>query len=54
VIAGSSAPQFQAVALCLVHRYQGWILRKITGSHHIYEKPGSQKSYLFQFTKIKI
>jgi predicted RNA binding protein YcfA (HicA-like mRNA interferase family) len=28
---------------CKIVEKKGWILRKITGSHHIYEKPGEQK-----------
>jgi len=26
--------------LCAIVERQGWVLRKITGSHHIYEKSG--------------
>jgi predicted RNA binding protein YcfA (HicA-like mRNA interferase family) len=26
--------------LCKVVERKGWILRRITGSHHIFEKPG--------------
>ena len=28
---------------CKIVEKKGWVLRKITGSHHIYEKPGEQK-----------
>ncbi|EGJ33397.1 MULTISPECIES: type II toxin-antitoxin system HicA family toxin [Moorena] len=28
---------------CKIIEKKGWVLRKITGSHHIYEKPGAQK-----------
>ncbi len=26
--------------LCKVVERKGWVLRRVTGSHHIYEKPG--------------
>ncbi|NEP49231.1 MAG: type II toxin-antitoxin system HicA family toxin [Moorea sp. SIO3C2] len=28
---------------CKIVDKKGWVLRKITGSHHIYEKPGAKK-----------
>jgi predicted RNA binding protein YcfA (HicA-like mRNA interferase family) len=28
---------------CKIVEKKGWVLRKITGSHHIYQKPGYQK-----------
>ncbi|NEO40373.1 MAG: type II toxin-antitoxin system HicA family toxin [Moorea sp. SIOASIH] len=28
---------------CKIIDKKGWVLRKITGSHYIYEKPGAQK-----------
>jgi len=29
--------------LCKIIERKGWILKKITGSHHIYEKPDETK-----------
>ena len=29
--------------LCKVVEKKGWILKKITGSHHIYQKPGESQ-----------
>jgi predicted RNA binding protein YcfA (HicA-like mRNA interferase family) len=29
--------------LCKIVETKGWILKKITGSHHIYEKPSENK-----------
>lgn len=29
--------------LCKIVENKGWILRKVTGSHHIYIKPGMDK-----------
>ena len=29
--------------LCKIVEKKGWILKKITGSHHIYEKPNENK-----------
>jgi predicted RNA binding protein YcfA (HicA-like mRNA interferase family) len=29
--------------LCEIVEKKGWILKKITGSHHIYEKPNENK-----------
>jgi predicted RNA binding protein YcfA (HicA-like mRNA interferase family) len=29
--------------LCRIVEKQGWILKKITGSHHIYENPSENK-----------
>ncbi|MEA5421290.1 type II toxin-antitoxin system HicA family toxin [Spirulina sp. CCNP1310] len=29
--------------LCKIIENKGWILRKITGSHHIYENPNQDK-----------
>jgi predicted RNA binding protein YcfA (HicA-like mRNA interferase family) len=29
--------------LCKIVEQKGWILKKITGSHHIYEKLGANK-----------
>ena len=29
--------------LCKIVEKKGWILKKITGSHHIYEKPNDNK-----------
>ncbi|MTJ48502.1 type II toxin-antitoxin system HicA family toxin [Dolichospermum sp. UHCC 0259] len=29
--------------LCKIVEKKGWILKKITGSHHIYEKPDESK-----------
>ena len=29
--------------LCKIVENKGWILKKITGSHHIYEKPDESK-----------
>ncbi|MDJ0601123.1 MAG: type II toxin-antitoxin system HicA family toxin [Crocosphaera sp.] len=29
--------------LCKIVEKQGWILKRVTGSHHIYQKPDSQK-----------
>jgi predicted RNA binding protein YcfA (HicA-like mRNA interferase family) len=29
--------------LCKIVERKGWVLKKITGSHHIYEKPGEKK-----------
>jgi predicted RNA binding protein YcfA (HicA-like mRNA interferase family) len=29
--------------LCSIVERKGWILRKVTGSHHIYEKSGVEK-----------
>jgi predicted RNA binding protein YcfA (HicA-like mRNA interferase family) len=29
--------------LCKIVKKKGWILKKITGSHHIYEKPNENK-----------
>ncbi len=29
--------------LCKIIEKKGWILKKITGSHHIYEKPNENK-----------
>jgi predicted RNA binding protein YcfA (HicA-like mRNA interferase family) len=28
--------------MCKVLERAGWLLKKITGSHHIYERPGSR------------
>ncbi|MGB3533686.1 MAG: type II toxin-antitoxin system HicA family toxin [Microcoleaceae cyanobacterium] len=28
---------------CKIVEKKGWVLRKVTGSHHIYEHPGYQK-----------
>jgi predicted RNA binding protein YcfA (HicA-like mRNA interferase family) len=30
-------------ALCKIVEKKGWILKKITGSHHIYQKPGKNE-----------
>ena len=32
---------------------KGWILKKITGSHHIYEKEDKIKLYLFPYIAIR-
>ena len=29
--------------LCKVMERKGWILQRVTGSHHIYEKPGANQ-----------
>ncbi|MCM0592843.1 MAG: type II toxin-antitoxin system HicA family toxin [Gloeotrichia echinulata IR180] len=29
--------------LCKIVEQKGWLLKKITGSHHIYEKPNENK-----------
>jgi predicted RNA binding protein YcfA (HicA-like mRNA interferase family) len=29
--------------LCKIIETKGWVLKKITGSHHIYEKTGADK-----------
>ncbi|OKH25535.1 hypothetical protein NIES593_04110 [Hydrococcus rivularis NIES-593] len=29
--------------LCKIVEKKGWILKKITGSHHIYQKPGTMQ-----------
>jgi predicted RNA binding protein YcfA (HicA-like mRNA interferase family) len=29
--------------LCKVIERKGWVLKRVTGSHHIYEKPGMEQ-----------
>ena len=29
--------------LCKIVEKQGWMLKRVTGSHHIYQKPDSQQ-----------
>ncbi|WP_319421998.1 type II toxin-antitoxin system HicA family toxin [Pleurocapsa sp. FMAR1] len=29
--------------LCKIIEKKGWVLRKVTGSHHVYEKTGADK-----------
>jgi predicted RNA binding protein YcfA (HicA-like mRNA interferase family) len=34
--------------LCKIVEQQGWLLKRVSGSHHIYQKPDSQQFYLSQ------
>ncbi|WP_416212046.1 type II toxin-antitoxin system HicA family toxin [Nostoc sp. ChiVER01] len=40
--------------LCKIVEQKGWVLQRITGSHHIYENLEVEKSCQFLFTAIKI
>ncbi|MEZ2235684.1 type II toxin-antitoxin system HicA family toxin [Microcoleus sp.] len=33
--------------LCKIVEQKGWVLKRITGSHHIYENPELEQNYLF-------